>query len=100
MKRMLLKKYRKFIRPNEVQKANLVKHFYSIIGGILGAIWLSGWGVKLIFLNESMPFVKLATIGIGYLSFFTNFYFEQKKIERRKERHALKRKLRRMLDNA
>ena len=117
MKEYLRKKHYRYIRSSSLMKATALKYSFSIIIIILSILWLATSGFEMMLAQQEMqdpnpsrflivmwplvPYLKLGTIFIGYLSLVTPSYYYFRSLKRKVEKRnrvlgliKLKKKLR------
>ncbi len=87
MSTFLRRKFRDSIRSRATLKATLLKNFFTVLAMLASVVWLLFWGIDLIFANNSLPYVKIATVIIGYGVPSTNIYFDHQRLKRRVNFH-------------
>lgn len=81
--KFLRKEFQESIRSGTILKATLLKNIFTVLAMMTSVVWLVFWGMDLFFANSSLPYVKTATVIIGYGAPITNIYFDQKRLQRR-----------------
>ena len=94
MKKILRRKFNRYIKSNELVKAAIVKNFYTILGVVAGTIWLVFWGADSIYQNASLPTLKVIAIVIGYVGSLVKLCVEPLILENKKLNHAIARQKR------
>lgn len=100
MNKFLRRRFQDSLRSGVIWKATLLKNTVTVLVILASVLWLLIWGIDLFFASSSLPYVKIATVIIGYGVPMTNIYYNHKELLRRVRSHRLLRESRQQAQNA